>query len=510
MKRLTRNCLFFSNLGSILGLLSLTLRADQVRISIDCANPGVSISRNMLGLSYETSLMLPDSSGVHYFRPDNQPLINIFKTTGVKSLRIGGNSVDAPKVPIPTESDIRSFFEFARAAGVKVIYSVRLEESTNSGALPPSNAESAGKIAKLIHDHYSNVLDCFAIGNEPDYFRGQNYAVYPSKWKAIRDAILAVYPQATFAGPDQNPSPVLSRQMVHEFGDGSGRLVMVTQHTYPFGCSYKNPNERSDVGKLIPFDAAASREKMLSPAAYRTYQNIYKGIADAISGTSISYRLTECNSFWFSGLKGASDSYASALWAVDFLNWWALHGADGLNFHTGDRTGGDLSMDCRYAAFVTSRQGYEARPLAYGMKLFDLAGHGKRLNTAVGSATNFIAYACLDNDSVSVTLLNTSHGPEAKDRAVEIDVDVPLLSSNAEILFLRSRNDDVSGGPADVTLGGAPIKEDGSWNGQWTQLPSAAATGNRLTLTMPPASAAVVKFSVHHSLRNSPASSRVE
>lgn len=49
----------------------MTLRADQVRVSVDCAHVGKSISRNMLGLSYETSLMLPNSNGVHYFRPGN-------------------------------------------------------------------------------------------------------------------------------------------------------------------------------------------------------------------------------------------------------------------------------------------------------------------------------------------------------------------------------------------------------------------------------------------------------
>lgn len=122
-------------------------------------------------MSYETSLILPHTNGVHYFRPDNKPPVAVFETIGVKNLRIGGNSVDAPKTPIPNGNDVAAFFEFAKAAGVKVIYSVRLEESTNCGALPAStsasNAESAAKVAKLIHDRYANVLDCFAIGNEP-------------------------------------------------------------------------------------------------------------------------------------------------------------------------------------------------------------------------------------------------------------------------------------------------------------------------------------------------------
>jgi hypothetical protein len=474
---------------------AFTLAAEPVTVFVNALQPGAEVSRNVLGLSYETSLILPDTNGVHYFRPDNKPLVTVFKTLGIKSLRIGGNSVDAPAIPVPDEQDAMAFFEFARAAGVKVIYSVRLQESTNSGILPGStstaNAESAAKVARLIHDHYADALDCFAIGNEPGYFK--DYAVYSAKWKAIHDAIVAVYPDAGFCGPDQNPSPDLDKRMVRDFGNASVRLMKITQHSYPFGCSYKNPNARKDITKLVPFDAAESREKMLSPEAYLVYESIYEGIAGAISGTSVSYRLTETNSYWFSGLKGASDSYASALWGVDYLHWWAGHGADGVNFHTGDRTGGEQSLPCRYAAFVTSGHGYEVRPLGYGMKLFDFGGHGKELPVAAPPATNLIAYATLEADTVSVTLINKAHGSESEEQAVQVELDTSLAESKAQVIFLRARNDDIGGSSADVTLGGAPIKEDGSWNGRWTQLPSAAVSDHVITVTMPPASAAVVK-----------------
>ena len=503
MKTLIQKHIVLPGLAAILLPTALAAAAGPVTVSVNTSAPGVEISPGMAGLSYETSLMLPDAKGVHYFRPDNKPLVDMFKTIGVKSLRIGGNSVDSPKIPIPGEEDVTNLFEFARAAGVKVIYSVRLEESTNSGTLPAStsasNAESAAKIARLIHDHYAGVLDCFAIGNEPDYFK--DFAVYSPKWKAIHDAIVAEYPEAKFCGPDQNPSPGLDKQMALNFGNEAGRLVEITQHSYPLGCSYKNPGApgvREDASKLIPQDAARSRDKMLSPAAYKTYEGIYKGIAGAITNTSITYRLSECNSYWFSGLKGASDSYASALWGADYLHWWADHGADGLNFHTGDRTGGELSMSCRYAAFVTSGHGYEARPLAYGMKLFDLGGYGKKIPATVAPATNqnLVAYATLfERKTVSVTLINKTHGPGAKEETVQIKPDKPLTDSKVLVIFLRGRNNDLGGSSPDVTLGGAPIKEDGTWGGQWTQLPPSAAGNDAIAVTMPPASAVVVRIS---------------
>ncbi|HXT12754.1 MAG TPA: hypothetical protein VN873_14425 [Candidatus Angelobacter sp.] len=474
------------------------IRADEpARLSISVLKPGAEISTNVLGLSYETSLMLPDTNGVHYFRPNNRPLVAIFKTLGVKSLRIGGNSVDAPNVPVPSEKDVMSFFEFARVAGVKVIYSVRLEEpkeggvNTNSSPTPGSmaNAQSAAQFAKLIHHHYAGVLDCFAIGNEPGYFR--DYNVYSAKWKAIHDAIIAVWPDAQFCGPDQNPSPALDKKMVRDFANASGGLKMITQHSYPFGCSYRNPQARKDITKLVPFDASESREKMLSSEAYDTYDRIYKGIAGAIAGSSVSYRLTEANSFWFSGLKGASDSYASALWAVDYLYWWADHGAAGVNFHTGDRTGGDLAMICRYAAFVTSPHGYEVRPLGYGMKLFDFGGHGRQLPVAISSATNLVAYATSKDGSVAVTLINKAHGVAANNLDVQIKFDRPLIRTTAQVIFLKASNGDIAAGSSDITLGGASIKEDGTWRGHWT--PLAISDDHTISVSMPRASAAVIR-----------------
>jgi hypothetical protein len=474
-------------LAALLLAAGCTLAGEPVTVSVSVLQRDAGVSPNVLGLSYETSLMLPDANGVHYFRPDNTPLVTVFKTLGVRSLRIGGNSVDAPAIPVPDERDVTALFEFAKAAGVKVIYSVRLQEAA-SGDASTANAESAAKVARLIHDRYADGLDCFAIGNEPGYYK--DYAVYRAKWKAIRDAIVAAYPEARFCGPDQNPSPDLDKKMVRDFTG----LTKITQHSYPFGCSYKNPGAaKKDVGELVPFDAAESREKMLSPEAYKIYEGIYEGIAGAISGTSVSYRLTETNSYWFSGLKGASDSYASALWGLDYLHWWAGHGAEGVNFHTGDRTGGEISMPCRYAVFVTAGRGHEVRPLGYGMKLFDLGGHGRELPVTAPPATNLIACATLEANTVSVTLINKAHGSESREQAVHVRLDTPLADSQAQVIFLRARNDDIGGGSADVTLGGAPIKADGSWNGRWMPLPSDAVSDHAIAVTMPPASAAVVK-----------------
>jgi hypothetical protein len=465
-----------------------TISGQPVLVTVKTDQPGIAISQNALGLSYEMSLMMPDTSGVRYFRPNNLPLLQLFKTLGVKNLRIGGNSVDDPKIPLPSLDDVCSFFDFAKAAGVKVIYSVRLHDG---------DPQSAAQYAKLIHDHYANVLESFAIGNEPGYYK--DYAVYLPKWIALRDAIVTVYPEATFCGPDQNPDPILIRKMVQDLGSSSGRLTQIVQHSYPFGCSYKNPQvawKGGDASQLVAFDAAISREKMLSPEAYKTYEKIQQGMSEAVKGTLLSYRMTETNSYWFSGLQGASDSYASALWVADYLHWWVAKGATGLNFHNGDRTGGSVNLPCRYAAFVTAGKGYEVRPLSYGLKLFSLSGQGKSLPVTISSAPsqNVTAYAILGSENtVTVTLINKNSDPTSGTTDVLIKPNQTLTNTPVQAIFLTAKGDDIAAGSGDILLGGKLITEDGQWEGKWTKL-AALADKKTIKVALRPASAVVVKF----------------
>jgi len=46
----------------------------------------------------------------------------------------------------------------------------------------------------------------------------------------------------------------------------------------------------------------------------------------------------EANSFYNGGAENVSDTFASALWSLDFLHWWAAHGCHGINLHTVTRS----------------------------------------------------------------------------------------------------------------------------------------------------------------------------
>lgn len=78
---------------------------DPVAVSINVRRPGASIPSDFAGLSFEAAQLLPDTNGVHYFRSDDAPLIQMFRTLGIHSLRIGGNTADLDARGLPDPAD---------------------------------------------------------------------------------------------------------------------------------------------------------------------------------------------------------------------------------------------------------------------------------------------------------------------------------------------------------------------------------------------------------------------
>jgi hypothetical protein len=162
-------------------------QSDAVTVTLSPSNPGATIPSDFSGLSFEEQDLVP-ISGVYYFVNTNQPLITLFKTLGIKSLRIGGNTADSGT--LPANADIDALFGFAEAAGVKVLYTLRLKTF---------NAAAENTVATYIMDHYSADMTCFEIGNEPDIYT--SYATYQSEAQTYINTISASNPTAMFCGP---------------------------------------------------------------------------------------------------------------------------------------------------------------------------------------------------------------------------------------------------------------------------------------------------------------------
>src|ERR1017187_10896765 len=121
---------------------------------------------------------------------------------------------------------------------------------------------------------------------------------------------------------------------------------------------------------------------------------------DGIRDTSVTGVQT-CALPIYGGATNVSNTFASALWGLDFMYWWAAHGAAGVNFHTGDKVAaGSELRPSKYTPYFTSTNGYLVRPLGYGIKAFDLGSHGKLIPVTISNPgnLNLTAYAVLGDD----------------------------------------------------------------------------------------------------------------
>jgi hypothetical protein len=460
-------------LAGIVACCGALLADTAVEITVDPKSPGALISPDFVGLSYEMSLVNAATNGAHFFSPTNKALVSMFKTLGIQSLRVGGNTAERSTVKVPDKADIDSLFAFARAAGVKVIYTLRLSDS---------NQVEAAKTAKYIMDNYRAELTCFALGNEPDKLAkdSRDYAQFVRGFMEVINAPTNA-PDALFCGPGATHRSVqwasdFARDFAHD-----KHIALVTQHQYPGGSG------------RVATNIAAACQKLLSTNLVNTFQKLHDNFVPAVLASGLRYRLEEANSYSNGGAEGSSDAYASALWGLDYMYWWATHGAQGINFHTGGYvTGTRPPSPQKYVVFWNSPDGFSVRPLGYALKAFDLAGHGQRLPVRFSSGAgqiNLTAYGVLSKDgNVYVTLIN-KEAARGRDALVTISAGKSYLSGPA--MFLAGPDNDIAA-TRGVTLGGAPIEDNGNWAGRWTSLPT--GTNGTCSLKVRAASAVIVRL----------------
>jgi hypothetical protein len=421
--------------------------AADVTIDVDPAHPGAAIPDDYAGASYETSTLI----GGQYFRADNAALLRTFARLGIHHLRLGGNEAD--RGALPTQGEIDAGLAFADAANVPVIYTLRLLNY---------DAASAAVTAKAILDRDAARVACFSIGNEP--------GVYLHDYLPFRDAFDAYVaaiadPRAHYCGTD-------------EFG---GAADWVTSFAMDRGASlYENTVHEYFGGNGANCDAATARDRLLSPGLHDEYAQNRDAFAAAVLANT-GFRISETNSYFNGGCIGASDTFASTLWGLDYLYWWASHDARGLDFHTGDHVSGTSTT---YSLFVTSTGGYHVRPLGYAMAAFDLGSHGRLLPVTVTGGHDVRAYATVAPDaSVAITIIDAEHGDGSAPRTIELAV--PGIA-HAALWRLEAPAIDATDG---VTLGGAAIDDQADWVGQ-PETPS--IDGDTIRISIAPGSAVVL------------------
>jgi hypothetical protein len=434
-----------------------------------------SIGAEFTGLSYEKSAI----TGT-LFSASNDDLINLFKLLGPGVLRIGGNSVDqcvwSPSGQGRTAgqiapSDVDALASFLSSAGWRCIYGINLGGAANGTTSPDLAAAEAVYVAQKLGSSLFGIEignECDGYGAPGSYFAGNwSLAQFESLWYQFRTAIVAAAPGIPVTGPASGSNVA---NWTVPFGQAftTKSLSLMTQHYYRGDGMYSN----------------ATAANLLSPDA-----NLVKCLgmlSTASQSTGIPFRLGECNSYFNGGAVGVSNSYASALWVVDFLFNSAQGGAAGVNLHGGGSYAGYTPIADKSGAVV------EVRPEFYGMMLFALAGQGTLYQTSLpAGGINATAYAVKDSSS-NMNLVITNNDTTQN---LQLTISLPQKASSASLITMTQNAPSVEGpsltATSGVTIQDSTIAPSGSFSPSSSY--SLSAGSSQISCYVPALSAVLIK-----------------
>ena len=392
-------------------------------------------------------------------------LVPLLRNLGSSVLRFGGNSADTSFTG-SSPSALRDLALLADMSGWSVLY------TENEGSY---NAAMVRADADAVSAALGGKLFAFACGNEPDVYshnglrsRGYSITNYLGQASACLKAVRVAVPQAPLEGPDTAGNR-------HWFGEYARReedtVSWLGQHYYPMGCAAPDKHPDELVATFLSPQLAAAEAKTLA---------WYVATARAAGDPLL---ITETNSACGGGIRGLSDAYASALWAVDYALTGAEHGVAGMYFQTGS-----LDSYCTgYAVLCPTRtDGYRPQPIYYGLLFAHLLGTGRFLPVKVSvpakSDGNIAAFA-LRPPGGGLRLMLENLGKEQADTTLRVG----HYSGNATILALTGPDPLATSG---VQIQGASVAANGTFRPGSPDVVRCEPTGCQVAL--PPYSAALV------------------
>jgi hypothetical protein len=476
------------------------VHAAVFRVSVG-APQGRPVAADYLGLALEyRSLPALVGTGASAVNPVLVQLIRNLAPAGRPVIRIGGQSTDRTWWPVSgvrqplgvtyrlTPSWTASVRALAQAINARLILGIGLEANR-----PQLAATEARELESGIGPQYLAALE---LGNEPElynvvpwyrilhgapvpwyshfgapvYARPDGYG--PKAFYREFSRVLGLVPGVPVAGPSVGLVPWLNG--IGRFLAASSRLKMVTWHAY--GLNQCVTDRTSPSYPTVP--------NLLSLRASRELTTGISPVVALAHHVGASFRIDEMNSVTCNGRIGVSDTFASALWALDSLFAIAADGVDGVNVHTfPDAANGPFDFARVAGGWVAM-----VHPLYYGLMMFaQAAPAGSRLLSVSSSDQEQVrAWATLAPDHrVRVVLINDSLRV-----AAPVQVRAAAAAGAASVSWLRARSAYATSG---VTLGGASFGAHTTTGvlapGQSTPVtPHAGA----YSLTLPPASAALV------------------
>jgi len=439
---------------------------DAIRIQVEPRVVLHTIADDFIGFGYETSAVAREG----FFSAENTHLIQLYRALASSGLvRIGGSIGDHTRyepdgkpaahamqeTTVINRAALTDLGAFLRATGWKAMWTLNL------GA---GSKDEAAREALAVDAALGDRLHSFEIGNEVDLLkRFDGYASYHTAYLDYKAAVRAALPEAAFSGPDAAGNVEWSLAFAQS---ESKDMKLLIHHYYRGGA--KSPQ--------------ATIETLLGP--HPEWEAKLGRLREASAANGVSFRINEVNSFFGGGKPDVSDTFASALWCLDYMFRVAAHGGVGVNMETDVNQLGFVS---HYSPIFRDESGaLNPRPEYYGMLAFSLAGKGSLIKlTTSEHALNLTAYATKTSDGpVWVTIVN-------KDlvRAAIVEIPLPDGCTAAEALRLTAPAAQSKTG---VTLGGAPVGANGAWSPR--DYENISIAGHTASLPVPAASAVLVRL----------------
>ena len=343
----------------------------------------------------------------------------------------------------------------------------------------------------------------YELGNEPDAYAGATAATgtagrpatlrpagysftdFLGEWSKRARQLQARAGDIPLAGPSVCCAPAFTSRLTEFARRERARLSLLSLHEY-FGSACPG------VERAAP--AYPARDKLLGEAEMSRIVEGFQGAVAIGRRVGRPVAVTETNSFACGGQPGVSDTFASALWAPEYLMRSAAAGITGMYFHTFGRA--YSPFDFTYTA--GGAWSADVRPLYYGLLLFARAtAHRAALlppsaaTQRVRAGSRVVAFPTLDRRGTLRILVLAKGGR----RGGRVRVAVPGGGVRAQLTRLEAPGLGARGG---VTLAGQSVPA-GSRTGRLEGRPAAAGvrrTAGGYRFAMPAAGAALLELRV--------------
>lgn len=414
-------------------------------------------------------------------------LVNLLRSLGPGVLRLGafsgdhfvawskdGSSHPSWAQAVVTADDLAGIAALARKTNWKIILEVSLAHF---------DPESAAQEADIAFNDLGPYLMGIEIGNEPNGYNPRwSIDYYLAHYRQYLQAIHHANPKIPIVGPDvitgSLPTPN-SLGWIKRYLD-TFRPSIVTQHYYPL----------TDCGGLHP-----TISELLSPGVAAHTRTALREFVSIARSHHLGLRLDETNNISCDGQPGTSNTFAAALWFLNYFQDIYTAGASGINLHDyGDLLGfrPTRTISCTgYSPLCAPNESaynagiWRAQPEWYGLLLASrLVGarkikiNGKRLPPYLT-----VSGWLMPNGDLSVLLLDPG-------RSVKVGLNVGKAWSDGHALNLTAKSLSSTSG---IRLGGTGVTKNGSWTPNLS--PLVRVNHGRAEVRLRPHSATLVTFS---------------